>query len=130
MGVLGLALLFGVVTLVALEGGEVVLLVTVDGDGARRETRAWVAQEGGDLWVEAANPERGFYRDIVAGSIIEVVGADGTRTFRAQPLPNPAGQLKIRTLLRQKYGWADAWIGLIADTSNSIGIRLEAMGQE
>jgi hypothetical protein len=44
----------------------------------------------------------------------------------AQPLPNPSGHARIRMLLRRKYGWADAWVGLLQDTSESIAVRLYA----
>jgi hypothetical protein len=30
--------------------------------------------------------------------------------------------------LRRKYGWADVWIGMLTDTSESIAIRLEPRG--
>jgi len=124
---LGTLVAFGVVTLVALEGREVVVLKTVDPGGRARETRAWIAEENGELWIEAANPERGFYRDVIAGSAIEIEWPDGRHSYRAVPAPNPQGHQKIRRLLRAKYGWADRWIGLLADTSSSIGIRLVEM---
>lgn len=110
--------------MVALEGNEVVVLVTVDAAGGRRETRAWIAEEDGAFWIEAAHPERGFYEDILAGSGVDIEGGDRRRSYRALPAENPHGHEKIRALLRAKYGWADTWIGMLADTSRSIGIRL------
>jgi len=41
---------FGVVTLVALEGGEVVVLRTGSGDDAH-ETRAWITEADGEWWI-------------------------------------------------------------------------------
>jgi len=35
------------------------------------------------------------------------------------------GHRRIRSLLRARYGVADAWIGLLADTSRSVAIRLD-----
>ncbi len=40
------------------------------------------------------------------------------------PKPGAAGHRLIRSLLREKYGWADVWVGLIQDTSQSIAVRL------
>jgi len=45
--------------------------------------------------------------------------------LRAVPVPGDAGHRQIGRLLAAKYGWADAWIGLLADTSRSVAGRLE-----
>ena len=58
--------LFGLLTLAALEGPEVVVVHTRDPSGNLRTTRTWVADHDGFAWIEAANPEREFYRSIVA----------------------------------------------------------------
>jgi len=116
---------FAVTTLYALEGREVVVVRTRGDDGEVRETRTWIADDGGYAWIETANLERPFYRDILARPDIEVVRGDSTQAFRAVPLPPPEGHPLIRGLLAQKYGWADWWIGLVADTSSSTAIRLD-----
>jgi hypothetical protein len=123
--VFGAAFLFAAVTLAALEGREVVVLGTFDERGARRQTRTWVADEDGSAWVEAANPERPFLLDIVRNPEIEMRRAGAARTCHAVPVANPEGHNRIRRLLAARYGWADAWIGFLADTSDSIAIRLD-----
>ena len=55
---------FGTVTLVALEGREVVVIETVDDAGAPRRTRTWIADVAGATWIEAATPERPFVADL------------------------------------------------------------------
>ena len=97
-----LALGLGLVTLFAVEGQEVVVLRTKTPEGEVRRTRIWVAEDDAEL-------ERG-------GEI---------HLYRATPEPGPEGHEKIRSLLRQKYGWADLWVGAIVDTSSSIAIRLD-----
>lgn len=119
------ALVFGGLTLYALEGREVVVVRTRAADGAARETRTWVADEDGSLWIEAAFPERPFFQQLLAVPNIEVVRGGMVRRYRAAPVPNPEGHARIRSLLAQKYGWADAWIGLLQDTSRSVAVRLE-----
>ena len=123
--VAGAAALFGLVTLVALEGREVVVIRTRDAAGKARETRTWIADDAGLAWIEAANPERGFYRDIQRDPEVELQRHGETRRYRAVPIEGPAGHELIRRLLRERYGLADRWIGLVADTSHSIAIRLE-----
>jgi len=125
LALLGLAALFALVTLVALEGQEVVVLRTSDTQGHARETRAWIADHEGALWIEAANPEREFYHHIVANPEVELRRAGEWRRYHAVALATPEGHALIRGLLSRKYGWADRWVGLIADTARSIAIRLE-----
>jgi hypothetical protein len=109
---------------IALEGREVAVLRTTAADGNVVETRVWVADEGGSPWVEAANDARPFYRNILQNPQVELVRNGRVEQFRAEPVTSPDGHLKIRRLLSEKYGWADCWIGLIADTSSSIAVKL------
>jgi len=56
IAVVGLGL--GVVTLWALEGGEVVVLRTRATTDVPRDTRAWIADADGAWWIEAASASR------------------------------------------------------------------------
>ncbi len=123
--VLGAASLFAAVTLVALEGREVVALRTFDAQGQPRETRTWIADADGYAWIEAANAERLFLQHIRANPQVELRRGGAIRRCHAVPTENPDGHLRIRRLLAEKYGWADGWISLLTDTSGSIAIRLE-----
>lgn len=126
VGAAALAVLaFGVVTLVALEGVEVVQLRTIAPDGSVRTTRTWVADDAGATWIEAANPERPFLLDLQARPDVSLVRRGGEQRLRAVAVPGDAPHRRIRELLRAKYGWADAWIGLLANTSRSVAVRLE-----
>ena len=120
-GVLG----FAAVTLIALEGREVVQLRTVTPEGGVRSTRTWVADAEGAMWVEAANVQRPFLLDLGAHPDIELVRGGTVLPVRAVAVPGLDAHRKIRTLLAEKYGWADCWIGLLADTSHSEAVRLE-----
>jgi hypothetical protein len=122
---LGAALGFAAITLYALEGREVVVVRTRAPDGAIRKTRTWVADDDGAAWVEAAAPERPFFQHLLAHPDIELERGGATRPYHAVPVPNPEGHERIRTLLAQKYGWADWWIGLLTDTSRSVAVRLD-----
>ena len=120
MGLVG----FAGVTLWALEGHEVVVLRTSDTQGAQRETRVWIADEGDHAWIEAATPEREFYRDLLARPEAELVRAGTTTRVRAVPVPGPEPHARLRTMLREKYGFADWWVGLLQDTSRSVAVRI------
>jgi hypothetical protein len=123
--VIGLVLAFGVITLVALEGREVVVLRTRASDGSVHAIRTWIADADDATWVEAANPERPFLRDLAHDPVLTLDRAGRARRCRATVAPNPAGHERIRGLLAAKYGWADCWIGLVADTRRSLAVRLD-----
>ena len=119
------ALAFGAITLVALEGKDVAVLHTRDDAGHPRQTRVWVAESDGALWVEAATPEREFYRDLLVRPQVDVEHAGRAIRMVARPEPGAAGHERIRSLLHAKYGWADRWVALLQDTSRSVAVRLD-----
>ncbi len=119
------ALAFGVVTVIALEGREVVVLHTRAADGSEHATRTWIADAEGAVWIEAANPERTFLHDLAREPTLVLDRRGRARPCHAAVVPNPAGHQKIRTLLAAKYGWADCWVALVADTRRSLAVRLD-----
>ena len=119
------ALAFGGLTLYALEGQVVVVVRTHAPDGSLRETRTWVADDDGALWIEAAFVERPFYQQMLADPSVEIVRDGVTRRGRAVLVPNPDGHRHVRALLASKYGWADCWVGWLQDTSRSVAVRIE-----
>ena len=128
-GVALIAVAFGALTWAALEMQEVVVIRTEGADGTRRETRIWIADEGGFWWLEAASAESPWYRDVLVNPGVEIVRGARTVQARVTPEPGEDGHRKIRRLFRQKYGLADVWVGLIQDGSGSILVRAEPMGE-
>lgn len=124
---LGFAVAFGAVTWWALESSGVAVLHTRQADGSPRETRVWYVEHAGSIWVEAATAERGFLLDIRRTP--ESVLSRGPEAFayRAEVVDAPSGHERIRTLLREKYGWRDWWIGLLQDTSRSVAVQLHSL---
>jgi hypothetical protein len=116
---------FALVTLVALEGREVVVLETTGADGRPRRTRTWIADDGASAWIEAATPDRPFLLDLQRTPALVLERGGVRRPCRAEIAPDPEGHERIRAVLRARYGWADRWIGLVADTRRSRGVRLE-----
>ena len=125
VGLSALAAMFAAVTLVALEGKEVVQVRTTTPDGGVRVTRTWIADDDGTSWLEAATPDRPFLRDVEQRPELELVRGGSVLTLRAVPVPGDAGHRTIRRLLAEKYGWADTWIGQLTDTSHSVAVRLD-----
>ena len=126
-----LAVAFAAITLAALEGRSVAVLTTTSPAGEIHRTRVWFAEDAGALWIESATDSRPFYVDLQARPALtmEIMGppwARATRVVqgRAELVPEPGGHDRIRTLLREKYGWADAWVALLQDTSGSRAVRV------
>ena len=120
-----LVTLLALITFVATEGPEVAVLSTRGPDGAERTTRVWVVDAEGATWLEAANPERGFYADLQRNPTVTLERGGESRPYLATTFPGSEGNRKIRGLLREKYGWADWWLQNVVDTSQSIAVRLE-----
>lgn len=118
------ALLFAATTWFALEGRDVAVLRTGP-EAAPRTTRVWVAEADGVRWLEAATPERAWYRDVLAEPVVALEHRGATARYRALPEPGEDGHRRLRALLREKYGWADAFVGLLQDTSRGVAVRLE-----
>jgi len=125
VALVGLVVSFLGVTLLALEGGEVVVLHTRTAAGDWRMTRVWVAEDQGMPLIEVAEPQRPFYLDLLVQPEVRLERAGRLQTYRVVVLPQPHGHERIRARLREKYGWADVWIGWLADTTQSLAIRLE-----
>lgn len=123
--VASIVIAFALVTWVALEGREVVIVHTRAADGRAHATRTWVADADGATWIEAANPERPFLHDLADRPQLELERRGAVLRCRAAIVPNPVGHRRIRDLLGARYGWADCWIGLVADTRRSVAVRLE-----
>jgi hypothetical protein len=117
-------LVFAAVTLIALESREVVVVETAGGEGSTHRTRTWIADDEDGAWIEAANPERSFVADLRRSATLVLERGGIRRTCRAELVPNPGGHERVRRLLRDRYGWADRWIGLVADTRASLAVRV------
>jgi hypothetical protein len=120
-----LVIAFAAVTLFALEGREVVVLRTRDAAGGERATRTWIADAAGAAWIEAATPERPFLRDLEREPALFLDRHGRPQRCRTSVAPNPEGHARIRALLATKYGWADRWIAMVADTQRSLAVRLD-----
>ncbi|MCK6554290.1 hypothetical protein L6Q96_06840 [Candidatus Binatia bacterium] len=113
------------VSLLAAEAKEVVLLATVADDGSKRTTRIWIADTPQGTLIEAAHPDRPFLAHLRARPQVELTRGDRVVQCTAAELPNPQGHEAVRRAFREKYGWADRWIGYLDDLSHSIAIRLQ-----
>lgn len=126
LGLVVVVVLLGILQVVAAEGIEVVVVHTIDDTGEPHETRIWILEDQGKVYIRggeggwtsrvAANPEIALERD---GGFEQVTGVvqidDGIRRH-------------VNRLFREKYGWRDAFISmLIADPGREHAVVIEVV---
>ena len=120
----GLILILLGTTYIALEQSDVLIVETFDRQAQQaRYTHVWFVVEEGQIYLEAGHPENPWVRDLANVDIIGIQGAnlDGWYAFSISDSHTSENNshLKIRSLMRIKYGWRDWWIALLFDTSQS-----------
>jgi len=105
-------------------GREVIVLRTEGPDGAWRESRLWIVDEGGFPYLHGANSA--WMRNLRERPIVEVERAGETHRYRAVVVPGPHPVIHER--LREKYGFADRWVRFVGpDDENTAPVRLEIL---
>jgi hypothetical protein len=120
--VLGVVLGLGALEYVASESGEVVVLRTRDASGAAHETRLWVVDHDGAMWLRAGNPAGGWFARLSANPEVEVERRHETLALRA--VPEPEARDAINALMQEKYGWADSYVSFFFPRSKKVPVRL------
>ncbi len=121
-----IVLFFGLIML-ASESGEVVVLSTADERGAIHETRLWVVEHDGALWLRAGVPSSAWLARLRRSPEVVVVRAGVRRRFRAIPSEDVAVRDAINARIAEKYGWAESLISVTRDGSSSIPVRLQTL---
>ena len=124
MGVAGLLAALGATTWWALESGGVAIVETRALDGSIRATHVWYAAPDGEIWLEAGTPESAWFEDVQRSAAVTFTANGRSDAYRARPIADASGRVRIRALLREKYGFRDVWVGLLFDTSRSVAVRL------
>jgi hypothetical protein len=117
------------ITWLALESGGVAVVETRGAHGETRSTHVWHVEQDGELWLEAGTRDNGWFVDLLSEPTLALRAPGLEGRYRAHPVENPVVHQRIRSLIREKYGWRDWWVGfLIVDSAGSIPVRLEPIG--
>jgi hypothetical protein len=111
----------------ASESGEIVVLTSYGDDGEPVETRLWVIEDGGHQWLRAGMPSSGWLLRLEARPEVLVERTGATGRYRAVPVREPAVRDRVHALMAEKYGFADRWISMIRDGTQSVAVRLEPL---
>lgn len=107
---------------IAAESGEVVVLTTKDEAGQPQRTRLWIVDRDGQQFLRAGVPQSAWFVRLQANDLIELERAGVTQTYVA--VPEPSLHAEINDLMREKYGWADGYIGFLFGRDASVPIAL------
>jgi hypothetical protein len=113
LAVLGALALVAAGTYAAGEQTEVVELRTFDAAGAVHETKMWAVDADGAVWVRVANRDRGWYQRLLANPRVELKRGGKKAAMIARPDESPEALAAIDAAFRAKYGWVDAWYGVL-----------------
>ncbi len=115
---------FGATTWWALESSGVAVIETRTPRGDTRSTHVWYTEPSEQLWLEAGTPENPWFQDIQQEPVLTFRADGRSARYAARPVHGPSGHTRIRSLIREKYGFRDRWVGLIVDTSRSVAVQL------
>jgi hypothetical protein len=120
---LGLAVVTAA-TWLAGEQTELAVLRTFDGAGAPHDTKVWVIDVGDTPWVRVANPDRAWYRRLLAEPRVELWRGGRSELRLARPSHDSTVGRAVDEAFAEKYGPVDAWYGVLL-RRDPVPIRLE-----
>ena len=115
---------------IALEWSEVITIETASKDGASRHTHVWYIQNGQSLLLEAGHPENPWVQELANRPTLHIIDPVLGGTYSYVRRNNPIDHTAIRMAMREKYGWRDAWVSLLFDTSQSSKLELSIIQRE
>lgn len=115
---------FALATWWALESSGVAVITTRASDGFPRQTHIWFAESDGELWIEAGSPANPWYQDVQRQAAVSFSSPRRSGRFVARPVQSAGARARVRSLIRDKYGARDWWIGVLFDTDESVAVEL------
>ena len=111
---------------VASETGEVVVLTTQDSStGESVTTRLWVVDDDGAMWLRGDAESGWTQRALAQSGPVQLERADKSSCFTITSKPSHVAS--INELMRQKYGWRDQLISMMAPREDSVALRLTSV---
>ena len=111
LGLLGVVALLGILQVVAAEGIEVVVVHTVGEAGEPRETRIWILEDQGKVYIRG--DAGGWTSRVAAHPEIELERGARTERVLGVVQDDDGVRRRINRLFREKYGWRDACISML-----------------
>ncbi len=126
-----LALLFVASWIGASESGEVVTLRVRADDGEVHETRLWVVEYDGRLWLRAGDPRSPWLARVKQHPAVEIERNEEPRHFRATLVRDADVLAHVNARVLEKYGFAERYMLMLKhhlmglDLSDATAVRLD-----
>ena len=118
-------LFFAAVMVLSEVGQEVVVLRTTDDAGETRETRIWLVEDEGTLWIRGGQAGSRWVVDLRSRPKIEIVQGDRIQPYTAVPIETPEARERVNALMAQNYGLADSFVAIMRDEAAVVPIQLQ-----
>jgi hypothetical protein len=125
MLVAGAALAALVLTTALVDEGEVVVLTSSDAQGHGFETRLWLAEIDGELYVRAYRPDAVWLQRLRARPVASLTRRGVKRPVRATPVEDTRLRDAVNRAMAAKYGRADRWLRRLHGSAAPIAVHLE-----
>ena len=99
------------------------VLTTTSEGGRDHHTKLWVIEDHGQLWIRSGQESSEWFVRLKAKPRVSLERAGDKRDYRAIVVPKQRD--RINRLMAERYGWADALIGIVRDSSATQPIRLD-----
>lgn len=109
----------------AVDEGEVVTLVTRNGNGADYDTQLWIIDWDGRLYLRAGSPRAHWLDRLRERPDVMLARGSERLPYTAVPKDDPALRSAVNERMAAKYGFADRLWSHVADRSRSVPILLE-----
>jgi len=103
--------------------GEVVTLHTRGADGEWETTPLWIVDASDGAYLRAGDPDSGWVVRLRTNPEVRLERAGAVQDVRL--VESPAMQQAISEQMGKEYGWADDFVGMMADRGSSLPLRVE-----
>jgi hypothetical protein len=108
-----------------IDEGEVVTLMTTDGDSGRHETQLWTVELDRVSYLRASDSDSAWVARLRARPLVELESDGSSARYRAVLLEDPALRTRIDAAMKRKYGFADRFWRVFRNRSGVLSIRLD-----
>ena len=131
-----LILLAGVLVVIVLlvsrwfDEGEVITLVTFDAEAQEFETGLWIVEVDGAPYLRAYSLQSAWLRRLTAIPDVQLTRDGEKGWYRATAVDDDVLRDRVAEAMGDKYGRLNQATQWFRDTSGSVPIRLEPLGED
>ena len=110
--------------------GEVVELVTFDHNGRGIETRLWIVDLDGEIWVRAPDMEASWLQRVRRNPTAHLSRGKGIISVQTFPRTDPGVRAAVNRAMQARYGRLERASHWLRDPGRTVPVRLEPFSRE